>query len=264
MELGKRIKAARLEQGLSQRQLCGEVITRNMLSQIENGSARPSMDTLSHFARQLGKPMGYFLEEDAVTSPNQTVMEQARQACADGNWDGVRDLLTRYREPDGTFDWERSYLQALACMKLADQALQGNRIPYARSLLEEAASAGEKTPYYTREMEASRRLMLARAGEEPVLPDVDELLILKARQALDGAEAVRAGAYLDACEQKTALWQLLRGQVFLAAHDYQRAAACLHQAEEAYPEQTAPLLERCYSALEDYKMAYFYACKQKK
>ena len=43
MTLGEKIKQARQEAGLSQRQLCGDAITRNMLSQIENGSARPSM-----------------------------------------------------------------------------------------------------------------------------------------------------------------------------------------------------------------------------
>ena len=32
MELGERIKQARLAAGLSQRQLCGEKLTRNMLS----------------------------------------------------------------------------------------------------------------------------------------------------------------------------------------------------------------------------------------
>ena len=35
MELGEKLKQARLETGLSQRQLCGEEITRNMLSLIE-------------------------------------------------------------------------------------------------------------------------------------------------------------------------------------------------------------------------------------
>ena len=39
MELGQKVKQARLELGLSQRQLCGDVITRNMLSKIENGEA---------------------------------------------------------------------------------------------------------------------------------------------------------------------------------------------------------------------------------
>ena len=50
MAVGDKLKAARLEAGLSQRQLCGDVITRNMLSQIENGSANPSVATLQYLA----------------------------------------------------------------------------------------------------------------------------------------------------------------------------------------------------------------------
>ena len=48
MELSQKLKQARLDAGLSQKALCGDQITRNMLSQIENGSARPSMDTLRY------------------------------------------------------------------------------------------------------------------------------------------------------------------------------------------------------------------------
>ena len=61
MELGEKLRKARLEAGMSQRELCAGEVTRNMLSQIENGSARPSMKTLAFFARQLGKPVSYFL-----------------------------------------------------------------------------------------------------------------------------------------------------------------------------------------------------------
>ena len=46
MSLGEKLRQARLEAGLSQRALCGEEITRNMLSRIENGAAQPSMRTL--------------------------------------------------------------------------------------------------------------------------------------------------------------------------------------------------------------------------
>ena len=45
MELGEKLRLTRLEAGLSQRALCGDEITRNMLSRIENGAARPSMKT---------------------------------------------------------------------------------------------------------------------------------------------------------------------------------------------------------------------------
>ena len=59
MTLGEKIRQARLDAHLSQRELCGDVITRNMLSQIENGSARPSMDTLQRM-RDGGKLFGKY------------------------------------------------------------------------------------------------------------------------------------------------------------------------------------------------------------
>ena len=69
MELGEKLRRARMEAGLSQKQLCGEEITRNMLSLIENGAAKPSMKTLQYLAARLGKSVSYFLEETAVLSP---------------------------------------------------------------------------------------------------------------------------------------------------------------------------------------------------
>ena len=81
MELGAKIKQARLDAGLSQRQLCGDTITRNMLSLIESGRAKPSMDTLQYLAGQLGKPMGYFLEEQAAL-PESQELKQLRLALA--------------------------------------------------------------------------------------------------------------------------------------------------------------------------------------
>ena len=99
MELGQRLRQARLDAGLSQRQLCGEEITRNMLSQIENGSARPSMDTLRYLAGQLGKPVSFFLEEDTVSSPNNGLMESARAAFRAENWLQVQQVLRQVRFP---------------------------------------------------------------------------------------------------------------------------------------------------------------------
>ena len=124
MELGEKIKQARLEAGLSQRQLCGDAVTRNMLSQIENGSARPSMDTLRYFAARLGKTLSYFLEEDAVLSPNQQVMRNAREAYDGGNWEAVLETLKEFRQPDDLFCRERDLLETLAALELAQTALK--------------------------------------------------------------------------------------------------------------------------------------------
>ena len=86
MELGEKILQARKNAGLSQRQLCGDVITRNMLSQIEHGAAKPSMDTLKYLASQLGKPVSYFIEEELDTAPLEALsnLRQAAEALAVG------------------------------------------------------------------------------------------------------------------------------------------------------------------------------------
>ena len=100
MELGEKLRQARLEAGLSQRQLCGEIITRNMLSLIEHGSAKPSMETLKLLAARLGKPVSYFLDEEAITSPNQSVMESASGRYDRKEWEEAALVLEGYRAPD--------------------------------------------------------------------------------------------------------------------------------------------------------------------
>ena len=69
MTLGEKIKNRRQFLGLTQQDLAGDNITRNMLSQIENGAALPSLSTLHVLSKRLKMPSGYFLsEEDNVLS----------------------------------------------------------------------------------------------------------------------------------------------------------------------------------------------------
>lgn len=159
MELGEKLRQARLEAGLSQRALCGDVITRNMLSQIENGTARPSMATLQHLAAGLGKPVGYFLEEETVLSPNPQVMHQARQAYGQKQYAQVLQILADYRGPDALFDEEKHYLFALAAVARAEQQLQ-TEPDQAEQLLERI---DRSSIYYSQLLERQRRLLLVRA-----------------------------------------------------------------------------------------------------
>ena len=63
MTMGERLRRAREEAGLSQRQVCGDQITRNQLSQLEHDRVGPSVETLRYLAGQLGRPVSYFLDE---------------------------------------------------------------------------------------------------------------------------------------------------------------------------------------------------------
>ena len=58
MTLGQRIRQARIDRGMTQKQLVGDHITRNMLSKIENDSATPSVRTLEYIASRRSLPAG--------------------------------------------------------------------------------------------------------------------------------------------------------------------------------------------------------------
>ena len=265
MTLGQRLRQARLEQGLSQRQLCGDVITRNMLSQIENGSARPSMDTLSYLAAGLGKPISFFLDEESVSVPNLAVMEQARLLYAKRDWQQLLSQLQQYRDGEGDFDEERWLMEAVCLMELAEASMAQGDCRYARQLLEAAAQAGGSSMYYTREHERRRLLMLAEATGAPVsLPGEDRGLLLRAQWMLDDGKAEQAAALLACCEDQSASrWHWLQGETAFARKDFHTAISHYLQAEPTYQARCWERLEICFHAVEDYKSAYEYACKRR-
>lgn len=268
MTLGEKIKQARLEAGFSQRQLCGEEVTRNMLSQIENGTARPSMGTLSYFAARLEKPISYFLEENPVHSPNLDVMAQGRTAVLVGNGADALEILKDFRRPDETFEAEHQLLYRLGTLRAAEDALRKGQPVYGAQLLEELGSIG--AGYCAAHLERQRLLLLAHARPQHrgevcrKLPSMDEELLLRARVALDEGIFDRCEHLLEAAENREEPeWNFLRGELYLALQQYSDAAKCYHKAETHFSEKCVPRLEWCYRELGDFKQAYFYACKQR-
>ena len=253
MELGQKIKAARLEAGLSQRQLCGDTITRNMLSQIENGSAKPSMDTLQILAGRLHKTVGYFLEEGA--SCNEKLMQKLRQAKPAQ----VVELLKNYISPDPIFDRERYFLEASAYLELSREALKEEKSAYAQTLLEKAWVAGEKTPYFHKmpalllayEIDPSRAEQICRQ-----MPKDDLILQMRAEGAVQEGKWTLAINYLKLIGNRTARGYFLMGEACFGLGEYEKAA-------ENYLKSQLPVydrLENCYKELGDFQKAYEYAC----
>lgn len=257
MDLGSKLKAARMEAGLSQRQLCGEHMTRNMLSQIENGSARPSMKTLQYLAEQLGKPVSYFLEEQAVTFPNQKPIQDARIALALGDLEAMRRALDEYREPDAFFCEERQLLEYLWHVRRGQQALAEGMTPYAVKLLRTALELDGL--YITEEHHYRCRVLLGMAGEHSSLESDDDGLIVRARQCHD---PVRRLEILGAVEdQSRDACNLLRAEALFELKRYQDAAK--HYLLAQQNRKIYERLELCYRELGDYKQAYEYACRQR-
>ena len=263
MTLGEKIRQARLSAGLSQRMLCGDMITRNMLSLIEHDSAQPSMDTLQYLAGQLGKPVSYFLDETAVISPNLDTMDQLRAAWETRDLPQALSLLHQVKLPDPVIQWEFSFLQAVITHAAVQEALSQGREGYARELME--ALPEPPLP----EVKRQHLLLKARLPGEDLtriaaqLPSLDAELQFRARAALEAEDHIRAAALLEAAEEKDdPSWCLLRGKTWLAAGNYREASRLLLLAEDTFPRQTIPLLETCFRELGDYRQAYLYACRR--
>ena len=62
--IGEKIRSLRIRRGLTQKQLAGDKITRNMLSRIENGAALPSLSSLLYIAERLDVSPAYFFEDN--------------------------------------------------------------------------------------------------------------------------------------------------------------------------------------------------------
>ena len=258
--MGQLLRQARQEAGLSQRALCGDRITRNMLSQIENGAARPSMATLQYLADGLGKPVSYFLGETVLTD-NQRLMLSAREAFSAKNFRQVLNLLEDYAAPDEMLDWERGLLGYLSCLELAEEAARDGRRPVAGKLL--GQSGRFESPYITPELLARRdslRRYLGQRGKDEMLPSLDGQLLLRAERQIEAGNEDRALALLGAVETPTADTEYLTGLARLRKKDYRQALAAFLKAEEG-GKPCGRQLEECYRELGDFENAYRIACK---
>ena len=262
MELGEKLRLARQEAGLSQRALCADRITRNMLSQIEHGTAKPSMQTLQYLAERLEKPVSYFLGEAAVT-PNQVAMGKARQAYGQKNYREALLALDAYVSPDESLDWERGLLGYLCCLGQAEQAAREGREPVAAKWL--SRSRLYESPYLTEELLRRReQLSLRLGGREALaaLPSLDEELLFRAKAALKAANPDRARQLLEATEKREGDYYCLLGRILYTQSSYAQAAEAFRQAER-FGQRCDAYLEACYRELGDFEKAYRYAVRRR-
>lgn len=239
MTMGQRILAARLAAGLSQRELAGEEITRNMLSSLEHDAANPSVATLRYLAQRLGRPVGYFLGEDG---PGEAIA-----AFEAGDYRRCRELLTGA---------EKTWLEPIARLREAEQALAEGRIPYARELLE--GLDGSASPLFGPELVRKSAILRCRCGNFVTIPE-DGSLLLQAEAALASGRWRDGERYLAACDDRDGRWEHLMGECRFHAGDYAQARDHYHRCEDCFDVRSR--LEICYRELEDYKMAYYYAKK---
>lgn len=274
MTLGEKLKKARLDRGLTQTQVCGTHITRNMLSQLENDSASPSVRTLEHLADALGVSMGWLLEQD----PAAEQLQQARQLYRQGDFSSCFEALCDHaagQTEEGILLLIRSAL-VLSESALADCRFREahEKAVVARDQCENSLYAGET------ELCRAHRVLLRCAleqGGDPeeyasmILSDFsEEGRLLTARYALyqNQIDTAQKTLLTEPTPESLAECLILRGRIAIGLQDFAGAETILHQAETAsrlnriQRLELYRLLEQCCREREDYRQAYFYATRQ--
>ncbi len=118
-QLGEKIKSRRKALNLTQSQIAGEEITRNMLSLIENGNATPSLQTLEYLSKRLEVPMTFFFAEgyDLTTTEDEEKKQKIKKLYLEKHYsECVDEALNSYNHIDDMPD-ELLFICAEAAMQ---------------------------------------------------------------------------------------------------------------------------------------------------
>ncbi|MDE7297477.1 MAG: helix-turn-helix domain-containing protein [Lachnospiraceae bacterium] len=178
--LGHKIKEARLSKKLTQSEVVGNFITRNMLSQIESGTAMPSMKTLAYLASVLELPLSSLLAEERETAelPRPSVSELTdaslsgqlltlKSRAAEQDYEGIL-LLVSNPFPDtgdALYDEKSAYL-ARASYECALRCEAKNDLAGAISHAKNAEQYASEGFYANQALKADALLLLARLAEQ--------------------------------------------------------------------------------------------------
>lgn len=149
LSLGKKIKNLRLKKGMTQAELAGETITRNMLSQIENETAQPSVNTILELSEKLETPAEYFFSEINDADPFRKLLsiDKIRKAYSSGDYGKCIYRLDRLNVSDD----ETEYLYAKAYFALARDFYRDGRWSTSEEYFRKARIHAEKTNYADRD-----------------------------------------------------------------------------------------------------------------
>lgn len=285
MTLGQKIRQTRQDRGMTQQALAGSRITRNMLSQIENDLARPSVRTLEYLAAMLGVEAGWLLSDtdgesaaDRLASAGALLRAGEDRACL--------ELL----RPDAAQAGDEALLiLARAGMRLAYAQFAQEQLESAVELAREALLWDARSLYTDPLLQNAGQELLCRValirgeGAQAAVEAYRALHALRQEQARYHLVLARyhlSQEHIQAAEKEIwsiaelpeaqqAEYLILRGRIAIHKEQFENAQLYLQQAEQAQPHSW-PLLRELYAAMEqccrereDYKAAYEYAMRQR-
>ncbi len=284
MNIGQKIKKLRTAKMMTQSELAGTAITRNMLSQIENGVARPSLETVQYIAARLNVSPGFLLSEgtDEQVYLKYREISNIKRAYMAEDYRICRDMCL-HAESDG--DDEIHLILAECALEIAVEEFNAGNLRDACTYFDEAIENCAATIYRTETILAKaglyfRYMRTISATLDSNVVDGDEINLYPALTD-DCSRYLFASTYIDSTtgeqgmlpEFQSLPWNksgvyylVLEAKEFMQKEDYASAFRNLHGLLTDYQTVFEPMLyfvfcdlEICCRELGDYKRAYEYA-----
>ncbi len=275
--IGTKIRELRVSKLMTQSELAGTQITRNMLSCIENGTAQPSLSTILYIAERLKVPVGFLLAEegDELLYRKMNNFANIKRAYIAGDWWGCRNLcLSACPEPDD----ELKLLLAECDANIAEDSFWQGKLHSACRFFDEALEYADGTFYPTEHIEAKARVFFSYLQKisptfySDMLNEEKEITLISTSPFaayFDAVEALEEGnlkpleAFLSAPCGDAFFAAHLRILLLMQNNEYARAKdellSLLRADEPLKPISLYSVLgnlEICCRETEDYKGAY--------
>lgn len=148
MSIGKKIKTLRNAKMMTQSELAGTEITRNMLSRLENEAAQPSLDTIRYLAERLNVSPSYLLAEgeDEYMYIKNREMKDIKRAYLSGEFHICRDMCINSSIPE---DDEIKLILAYSTLEIAIELFNSGNIKESCTIFDDCINACSQTIYET-------------------------------------------------------------------------------------------------------------------
>ncbi len=278
--IGEKIRRLRLQRKMTQRDLAGDQITRNMLSCIENGTALPSLPTIWYLSERLEVPAGFLLAEgdDDRIWRKMNEITDIKRVFGQGD---PRICLALCRGCDGETDDEINTIMAKCSLMIAREELDAGHLKSCCAALDDAVNISERVVYnrqevrqtaalyfrFLRKLSSSLYSETSLEIEDPFFGAGDSFCrYILAKEAADAGDRDRVDAYLRRDDTDDPWYLLLRAHLDTIDGRFDVAHAALTRLLHADFANSKPLvyyiftdLEICCRETGDFRGAYEYS-----
>jgi transcriptional regulator with XRE-family HTH domain/prefoldin subunit 5 len=290
MTLGQKIKATRIDCNLTQKELAGNYITRNMLSQIENDSATPSIKTLYFLAKKLAMPISYFVDDHYQESKKYSLVTELLTLYDEHKYLEAIKLLEDYfdKHPQQIQNALLKNIYMNSCLQSAIECKKNGKYQEAKGLYDKLLTYESDMLFesdvclyniYSQLAELSIHLDTVEAlkdYEDKAKGIVDKMVIERQIQNIyisfvEGdykavLNKIKGIEFEQLDRRNKGRYCMIIGSTFYYMKDCEQATEYLEKAVEFYKNSTYNSvikiiyenLSKCYSNLNNYEKAYEY------